>query len=245
MNTRKILDIEAGDDRYVIPLHEFVRAIIYGDHQHYDPAASPVANLLEISTPDGREHFLLSLLLVHIERAGQVGRRQGFVEIDEIMSFGQNLGYLPSQVEFGLRHGVHKRLLQLAPQGADELARRYRITTVGVYTYRKLLPTFIYMDAVVVDTPIVDGDVEREIANCREVGDRLERARAFVAYLDDQWEAVGGDAKPFNWAETSVLLRNDFQRVARSAHRQSQPRRRRRRGRGASPSSSGSDPESG
>ncbi len=225
VNTRKILDIEAGDDRYVIPLHEFMRAIVFGDHQHFDPAASPVANVLEISTPDGREHFLLTLLIVHIERAGQVGRRQGFVGIDEIMTFGQGLGYMPAQIDFSLRHGVDKRLLQLAPLAAHELNRRYRLTTVGVYTYRKLLPTFIYVDAVVVDTPVVDAAAEEAIANCREVDDRLERARTFVTYLDNQWSLVEAGAVPFDWAETSKMLRRDFERVERSARRQTRPRR--------------------
>ncbi|MCA1652179.1 MAG: hypothetical protein LC753_18580 [Acidobacteria bacterium] len=43
VNTRKILEIEAEQGDYLIPLHEFVRAIIFGDHQHFDPEASPVA----------------------------------------------------------------------------------------------------------------------------------------------------------------------------------------------------------
>jgi hypothetical protein len=105
------------------------------------------------------------------------------------------------------------------------LNRRYRLTTVGVYTYRKLLPTFIYVDAVVVDTPVVDAAAEEAIANCREVDDRLERARTFVTYLDNQWSLVEAGAVPFDWAETSKMLRRDFERVERSARRQTRPRR--------------------
>lgn len=225
VNTRKILEIEAKDGNYLIPLHEFVRAIIFGDHQYFDPAASPIANVLEISTDDGREHFLLTLLLVHIERAGEVGRREGFVGIDEIMVFGQSLGYVPAQIEFALRHGVDKRLLQMGPQRGDETSRRYRITTVGAYTYKKLLPTFIYVDAVVVDTPIVDADAEQAIAHCREVEDRLLRAKHFVSYLDAQWTAVERPNLPFDWPEMSRQLSSDFVRVERSALRQSRPRR--------------------
>lgn len=225
VNTRKILEIEEKDGDYRIPLHEFVRAIIYGDHQYFDPTASPVANVLEISTEDGREHFLLMLLLLHIERAGEVGRREGFVGIDEIMVFGQSLGYIPAQIEFALRHGADKRLLQAGPRSADETARRYRITTVGAYTYKKLVPTFIYVDAVVVDTPIVDPRVADEIAHCREVQDRLSRARNFVAYLDAQWTAVVQPDLPFDWSEMSGQLKADFNRVARSSQRQSRPRR--------------------
>jgi hypothetical protein len=225
VNTRKILDIESADGNYVIPLHEFVRAIIFGDHEYFDPTASPVANLLEISTKDGREHFLLTLVLLHIERAGEVGRREGYVEIDEIMEFGQSLGYLPAQLDFALRHGVDKRLLQMGPRREDAATRRYRITSVGAYTYKKLLPTFIYMDAIVVDTPIVDDAVANTIAHCREVEDRLERARVFVSYLDQQWTLVQRPDLPFDWTQVSKQLESDFVRVERSASRQSRPRR--------------------
>ncbi len=224
VNTRKILEIEATDGNYVIPLHEFVRAIIFGDHQYFDPTASPVANVLDISTDDGREHFLLTLLLVHIERAGVVGRREGFVGVDEVMEFGQSLGYVPAQVEFALRHGVDKRLLQTGPQQADEVSRRYRITSVGGYTYKKLLPTFIYVDAVVVDTPVVDRAAADELAHTREVEDRLIRAKRFVEYLDSQWTEIEREDLPFEWPVVSQQLRDDFLRVERSAQRQSRPR---------------------
>jgi hypothetical protein len=233
VNTRKILEIEERDNDYVIPLHEFGRAIIFGDHQYFDPSASPVANILEVSTADGREHFLLGLLLAHIERSGEVGRREGFVGIDEIMAYAQSVEYLPAQIEFALRHAVDKRLLQPAPQ-SDQQSRRYRITTIGAYTYKKLLPTFIYVDAVVVDTPIVELDAARTIAHCREVEDRLLRAREFVSYLDRQWANVRDTKLPFNWPEVSGQLRQDFGRVERSAQRQGMPRRHRysRRARG-------------
>ncbi|MCA1652178.1 MAG: hypothetical protein LC753_18575 [Acidobacteria bacterium] len=153
------------------------------------------------------------LLLVHIERAGETGRREGFVDIDEIMDFGQSLSYLPAQIEFALRHGIDKRLLNTGPQRRELTSRRYRITSVGAYTYRKLVPTFIYMDAVVVDTPIVDPAVEDAIAHCREMEERLLRAKHFMRYLNAQWEAVERPGLPLDWREVSGLLHADFRRV--------------------------------
>jgi hypothetical protein len=229
VNTLKILDIEAEQGNYIIPLHEFVRAVIYGDHEYYDPAASPIANVFEISTDDGRQHFLLSLLLAHIERTGEVGRREGFVAIDEITLFGQSFGYLPAQIEFALRHGVDKRLLQAGPQRDEETPRRYRITTVGAYTYKKLISTFVYIDAVVVDTPVVDEKAAEAIAHSRDVEDRLVRAQRFVAYLDEQWKEVRNENPPFSWSQISEQLRSDFERVDRSAKVQAERRPRRSR----------------
>lgn len=229
VNTLKIIDIETEQANYKVPLHEFGRAIIYGDHQYFDPAASPIANVLEISSTDGREHFLLPLLLVHIERSGEVGRREGYVPVDEVIGFAQGLGFLPTQIDFALRHAVGKKLLQEAPLQPTDATRRYRITTIGGYTYKKLLPSFIYLDAVVVDTPIVDRAAAEEIAHSREVEDRLARARRFLAYLDDQWLLIGQDDLPFDWPAISSQLKADFARTERSAVRNTQRLARRLR----------------
>ncbi|MGD0007111.1 MAG: hypothetical protein ABSE93_00995 [Terriglobia bacterium] len=72
----KILSIE-DTGSYIVPVHEFLRAVIFGDHEHYDPAASPLANLFDITQPDGREHFLLANILSYIERVGSVGSAEG------------------------------------------------------------------------------------------------------------------------------------------------------------------------
>lgn len=224
VNTQKILDIQEKEGSYLIALHEFVRAIIFGDHQYYDPAASPIANVFEISTDDGREHFLLPLILSHVERVGEVGRRDGFVQSDEIVAFGQTIGFLPAQVEFAIRHGADKRLLQMAPPDPEADRRRYRITTVGAYTYKRLMRRFVYIDAVVVDTPIVDDKAAERIAHCRELEDRITRAEEFVSYLDQQWEPLGEKDVPFTWPRVSLRLRNDFRRVSSSARRWSSVR---------------------
>jgi hypothetical protein len=49
VNAERILNIAAEQsDPYTIPVHEFMRAVIYGDFEHFDPSASPVANLFDI-----------------------------------------------------------------------------------------------------------------------------------------------------------------------------------------------------
>ncbi|HEX5310030.1 MAG TPA: hypothetical protein VFW38_13240 [Solirubrobacteraceae bacterium] len=115
VDVQKILDIVDDTGSYYIPLHEFVRAIIYGDYRYYHPSSSPIANVFEISTPDQREHFLLPLILAHVERTGEVGQEEGFVQLEEIMAFGQGLGFLPTQIEFAIRHATMRRLLQASP----------------------------------------------------------------------------------------------------------------------------------
>ena len=222
MDTSKIFEIEERDGDYLIALHEFVRAIIFGDHTHYSPQASPIANVLDVSTDDGRQHFLMPLLLAYVERTGAVAQG-GFVDLTHVMAFGQSLGFTPTQIEFAVSYCSRKRLLQ-SPGNTDQAAQTaYRITTVGAYTYKRLLATFVYVDAVVVDTPIVDEHAAAHLGEQRDVEERLQRAREFVAYLDAQWTSIGSNSLPFSWPATSQSLQEDIERAARSAARWRSP----------------------
>jgi hypothetical protein len=223
VDTLKIFEIEEQDGDYLIALHEFVRAIIYGDHIHYTPQASPIANVLDTSTDDGRQHFLMPLVLAYIERTGEVGGQGGYVDVAHVMAFGQSLGFTPAQIEFALNYCAGKRLLQ-SPGNANEAGQReYRITTVGAYTYKRLLGTFVYLDAVVVDTPIADADAAAKLSDERDVEARLQRAKEFIAYLDAQWITFADDNLPFSWPATSELLQGDIERAERSAARWRSP----------------------
>jgi hypothetical protein len=217
VDTRKILDIEQEFGSYTVPLHEFVRAIIYGDYRYYDPSSSPIANVYEISRPDKREHFLLPIILSHVERVGEVGHEDGYVSIEEIFRFAQGVGFVPSQAEFALRRGVAGRLLQPSPRSHDETALRYRITTVGAYTYKKLMGTFVYLDAVVVDTPVVDDEIADRLDDVTEIEARVERARSFVSYLDGAWASHFADLdSAFSWEEARRPLATDYERIERT-----------------------------
>lgn len=231
VDTRKALRIFADSGRYYVALHEFLRAIIYGDYEHYDPDASPIANLFEISSPDGREHFLLPIILAFVERVGEVGGEEGFVGASRIYEMTQALGFTPQQTEFALAHGLRKRLLMTSPYDpADNARRRYRITTVGAYTYRRLMALFVYLDAVVVDTPIVDPSAESDVADRRFIADRLDRAQVFLDYLDAQWAPLKDSDQPFDWASLSDALHQDIERIrhqldVKAARGRGRPRR--------------------
>jgi hypothetical protein len=223
VDTSKIFEIEEQDGDYLIALHEFVRAIIFGDHIHYNPQASPIANVFDISTDDGRQHFLMPLILAYAERTGEAGGQAGYVDVAHFMAFAQSLGFVPAQIEFALNYCSGKRLLQSAGTAAQPSQRAYRITTVGAYTYKRLIGTFVYVDAVLVDTPIVDAEVAAKLDDQRDVEERLRRADEFIAYLDAQWAHVGSENLPFSWTDTRAHLTTDMERARRSAARWRSP----------------------
>ncbi len=222
VDVQKIFDIVGKTKHYYVPLHEFVRAIMYGDYRYYHPARSPIANVFEISTPDRREHFLLPMILSYVERSGEVGDQEGFVDVERIMAFSQELGFLPAQIEFALRHATQRRLLQGSPRTQQDGRRRYRITTVGAYTYKKLMGSFVYLDAVVVDTPIADPEIAAKVDDCGDIRDRLSRAKIFAAYLDACWDETKSSGEPFDWHDARASLAQEYERIERTIARGAQ-----------------------
>ncbi|MBO0879263.1 MAG: hypothetical protein J2P17_02550, partial [Mycobacterium sp.] len=216
--TRKILDIYRETGRYDIPVHEFLRALLYGDNEYYDSEASSIANLLRIVTPDGREHFLLPLLLVQLQLLGEANAEEGYVSAPELYSFAQGLGFEPIQINAAIDYAEEKRLLDSAPRYSEGGEKIYfRITTVGAYTVRVLLGYFSYLDAMTVDTPIVDENYRHEIGIAHTLGERLDRAEVFRIYLDKQWSKMTQEGLPWRWSDTSRRIVTDVKRVRKYA----------------------------
>ncbi|MBA2726386.1 MAG: hypothetical protein H0U53_10390 [Actinobacteria bacterium] len=95
VDAEKILRILEESGSYTLPVHEFLRAVIYGNYEHFEPNESPIANLFDISSADGREHFLLSSILEYVSRAAEGTVEQGYVAIESIFDFAQGLRFTP------------------------------------------------------------------------------------------------------------------------------------------------------
>jgi hypothetical protein len=216
VKTRAILEASERGEPYYVPLHQMLAAIIYGENRFYYPPASPVCNAFDISTADGREHFLLPMLLAHIERAGNEGGQEGYVPSEGLYRFAQDLGFDPIQIDFQVTRALDKELIELVQKGGREpLASRFRLTTIGAYTLRRLLSSFVYMDAMAVDTPIVDPAAAPGIVDVRRLEERLARADALREYLDQQWDAVSEVTALFDWSTESERLRRETLRIRR------------------------------
>lgn len=210
VSTERILKVAREGGVYVLPEHEFLRSMIYGDCDYYSPNMSEICNLFDVTTEDGREHFLLPLMLAHIQRQGEAAGGDGYVDVGDLYLFAQPLGFLQEQVGPHIERALNKRLLE-APPGHG-VGGPLRITTVGSYMYRSMIERFTYIDAMIVDTPIVDVQYRKVIRDVRSIIDRLDRAVEFVDYLNSQWNEWdppynGGLA--FDWPSVSEsILRN-------------------------------------
>jgi hypothetical protein len=206
----KILTAMQHRGSYVLPLHEFIRAVIYKDAEHYNPSDSPVLNLYDIGASYGKEHFAMLLILDYVERAGQVGGRHGFVERHLVMDFMQSSGFSGELVIPHIRRALEKGLLS-SPEGLkDEGSDRLRITSAGAYSRKKLCALFSYLDAVVVDTPIVDIKARSTINDARSIEDRLNRAEEFLSYLDVSWHQAPELHDKLDWPLLSGSARRQI-----------------------------------
>lgn len=216
VDTRKILRIIDERGYYTLPLHEFVRAVIFDDYRYYDPAESPVANVFDVDSLDGKEHFLKPILVRLSERMGTSGQEAGYVLISDLYSQAQEYGFTPTQIRYSLEACIDKRLLEGLPERAPvEAVSQVRVTSAGLYTCKKLIQLFVYVDPMIVVTPIIDPDVRTQLSTDDSIVERLSRCETFREYLDRQWDSLSAVDGPFDWSVHSRLLRDNLDDIDR------------------------------
>lgn len=219
VDTEKIVSIYERDDSYIIPLHEFLRAVIYGDGEHFFPSRSPVANLFDLESLDAREHFVLPEVISFLvaEASKQVG--SGFVELQKVYEHLQGHGYTPSQTHSCVIRAMRHKLIESSGR-RDTLAESpksgsVRTTSLGAYHVARLCKQFIYIDAIVVDTPILDPSTRSQIQAVSYIIARLDRAVVFLDYLDSKWSGSELEDMLFDWRPASRDIRVEIKDIRR------------------------------
>ncbi|MFA6358055.1 MAG: hypothetical protein WCY09_05250 [Candidatus Omnitrophota bacterium] len=223
VDTKKIINIYESGQQYIIPLHEFLRAVIYGDTEHYDPERSPIGNLFDVTQLDHNEHFILPLILGLLISLSSAGTEEGFVETSRVYTHLQALGFLPEQIDLAIVKAYKKKLIETAarrmPLPGQPIPEALRITTDGVYHVSKICRLFVYIDAVIVDTPILDALVRGRVGSTHDINFRLERARIFCSYLDKQWQKLKNSGSAFDWNNVSVDLKANIDYIEKKNKR--------------------------
>jgi hypothetical protein len=219
VDTQKIIDKYDESGSYYVPLHEFLRAVIFGDAKYYEPDRSPIANLFDVSHVDPKEHFLLPLLIGLLASVNNPSVEDGFVETSKVYEHLQALGFTPEQIDAAIIRGHNKKLIETGarriPQPGQTMPQTLRATTVGLYHISRLCHQFSYIDAIIVDTPVFDPMVRSLIHNVSYIDQRIERADIFRQYLDDQWSRLSNTpaAATYDWSAASASLKKDIEHV--------------------------------
>ena len=89
---------------------------------------------------------------------------EGFIPSKRVFAYLQTLGFTPEQIDSAISRCFNKRLLETGARRVPTVAGnleyvRLRLTSVGLYHISELAATFTYIDAVVVDTPILEKEM--------------------------------------------------------------------------------------
>lgn len=189
VDSEKIFQIIEAQGRYTLPLHEFFRAVMFGNSVYFDPTSSPIVNVFDISTNDCREHFLMLAVLSYVERIGGIGNEDGYVSTADLYSTFQSLGFSEFQIRSTIGRATKKELLAMPRIQSDVSTDRLRIMPAGAYTARRLVGEFAYFDAMIVDTPVVKEEYRVSITPVPGIDERLIRASYFLDYLSSCWDS--------------------------------------------------------
>lgn len=214
LNTRKILEqIQRGG--YLLAPHEAIRALLFGDYWHYDPNRSVFPNVFDIEHADGAEHFVRPLALHFLRRQSDTSLNHGFVSTKDVVEYLCQLGFGQDTAQSGVSWLLKKECLEdkLGESVFSSLQDQVRVTSLGKFIVSELIGTFVYLDAVVVDTPIADAKVRLTIQDEHKIEARVSRGRVFKRYLDACAAGVrDADAASF-WKSVSDSLDADMDRV--------------------------------
>lgn len=215
VNAEKIVKLAP---KYVIPIHEFMRALIFGDSVHYSPVTSPVANVFDVSQNDYKEHFLTPIMILALERIGSSSRGDGFASTRDLYNELQSVGYSPGQIDNSLVRAQKKKLIEtaarLVPVAGSPMPRMMRVTAKGKYHTIRLPSMFTYIDAVWIDTPILIDEYEQRLEYRYELKGRIEMTEIFVEYLDACWSTSHLDTKLFDWPKASQTLNDSTKMIS-------------------------------
>ncbi|WP_406273697.1 hypothetical protein OH799_35330 [Nocardia sp. NBC_00881] len=221
VQTSRILQAHKNGNSYVVPLHEFIRAILNGDHKYYDPNTSHVPNIFSVGSSEGKEHFLLAMALAEIETAGD-GKPGGFTDLGTVYSKLQRLEFIAEQIDHHLERARRFGLTEENDHG--ESGKLIRVTPAGAYLYKVLVSNFSYIDAIVVDTPILDINFRTQIRDVHDISDRISRAEVFISYLHEMWK-FAEETIAFDWRLLSTAWDKSLSDVKRGATRAAERRR--------------------
>ncbi|MGC2330171.1 MAG: hypothetical protein WA581_01850 [Candidatus Acidiferrales bacterium] len=147
--------------------------------------------------------------------------KEGFLETDKLYDALQGMGFLPDQIDLSVSRACEKNLVETnqrtLPEPGQTRPPAMRITSKGEYHFQRLTGEFQYLDAVVVDTPILySTDSGNAIFDAKTMEDRLVRAERFLKYLTTHWASIHLQGANFNWYVESSSVTNRISAIRRS-----------------------------
>jgi hypothetical protein len=183
-------EIMDGTGFYDIPFHHVIKSIMLGDYRYYRCARSDVLNVFDIDTSITHIQFLMLHVLTYLKDQVNCFSEldTGYISISNLCSEAEKVSITPNAIEHCLSRLALYDLVEFDNQSKKgfRTAHYVRITPTGEYYLEKLIHKFVYLDLVVVDTPIKDKSTlkkVRKLLDKTELPDRFHKTEIFLDYL--------------------------------------------------------------
>lgn len=189
-NTKEIFSKHDQSGAYQLAYHQFIKSIVLGEYKYYLQDRSSIINVFDFdfSLTDSLSNIMRILYYLHerSNKKSQIGR--GYVLIDDIFSTAENISIHRDVIKDSLTRLSSFNLVEYDNQSKTDVesAAYAKITAAGRYYLTNLTHEFVYLDLVLIDTPISDLDLHRylrKFVHSTEIEIRFERTRRFLKYL--------------------------------------------------------------
>ncbi len=162
-----------------------MKTLLYGDYDQYDPRFSIFINLFDIYHSDAKEHFIRTLLLEYLSRFHDQHQSRNWVPYASLASYLESFYFDVATIQRHLKALIENGSIETSSTSTLDEAKvsTLRVTTRGAYHINNLVREFQYIDAMCVDTPIIDSGVRRLVVETTVISGRIARTRAFLTYL--------------------------------------------------------------
>lgn len=226
VDTESYLYNYAEDETANIPLHDFIRALIFGDKQYFHPNSSPITNLFSIYNVDEVEYFLLPLLLGYLASRMNESTSAGFVTLDDLYAYANGHQYQNYSIDQSINTAIKGKLIETNARRTslhgEAPTRSVRITSLGLYHINHLISMFAYVDAIAVDIPISDDKLWESMVDIDKIRDKNERLKArlkrvynFTMHLNAIWEKMSLTHPTIDWNAHRQIITNEISRIGK------------------------------
>lgn len=200
----KMLGIYREQGGYTIAFHEFIKSIMVNDRFYYSDSKSKILNVFNCSSEKNSSHFTAIRILNYLRARESIGSNEGigYVNIDTILNIFEEIFNDRADVVLTCNNMLNRSLIETNTKATDTInsSSHIRITSAGKY-YDFLIKRFVYLDLVLIDTPLDDDKIRDELFNISvnidkmpdhekysKTVQRFERTELFIEYLRKEEE---------------------------------------------------------
>ena len=175
---------------YQLAYHQFLKSIMLGEYRYYAQDRSHIMNVFDFDYSLTDSPFNVLRLLRYLDyrsnKRSEIG--SGYVQIDELIKIFESVSIKKEVVIDSLLRLSGFNLIEFDNQSRTDIksAIYAKITASGKYYLENIIKEFVYLDSILIDTPISGlncfEDLRKSV-NDTDLDKRISRTSIFLKYL--------------------------------------------------------------